>query len=199
MLDQLNNLNIETCSDAELKALVKQTLPIVSVFIKASQKLFSEDQQPNKSLCDNCDKKLTCSKPCEKLEAKLPSQYEGSRFLNNKNDELINEISDAPNTNNHKSGQLKLRAIDKVRTDEVFELYKSCSGIFSKKEWRVITLRLDEGQTFKAIGKSLGIATSTASDTFRRAKRRMGQHYSRQVFGKTTRKNTSIHVNRGCS
>lgn len=57
------------------------------------------------------------------------------------------------------------------------------TNIFTPKEWRVVTLRVQQGKTYREIGENLGIATSTASDTFHRAKKRMEDHYRNQSSG----------------
>ena len=97
---------------------------------------------------------------------------------------LIDEISDTRTKDTNDNDEVLrtydidyLKAIDRVRTDDIFILYKNCIHLFSKVEWRVITLRIEEGLTFKHIGAILGKETSTASDTFQRAKRKMERHY----------------------
>ena len=57
------------------------------------------------------------------------------------------------------------------------------TNILTLKEWRVVTLKVQQGKTYREIGENLGIATSTASDTFRRAKKRMEDHYRNQSSG----------------
>ena len=47
MLDKLKNLNIETCSDDELKIWIRQALPVVDTFLKASRKLANIDSNTN--------------------------------------------------------------------------------------------------------------------------------------------------------
>ena len=183
MFDELKNLNMDTCSDSELKALIRQTLPTVITFVKASQKRLDEDK-PGHKPCDNCEKYNTCKEPCGQLDIKLTGPLSGSHLLNGTYGNLINEISDTSTKDTddndeilHKFDINYLKAIDRVRADDIFILYKNCIQLFSKKEWRVITLKLDEGLTYKTIGQILGISTSTASDTFQRAKRRMERHY----------------------
>ena len=57
--------------------------------------------------------------------------------------------------------------------------YKNCLSLFSKIEWRVITFRVRDGLTYKEIGEKLNIKPSTASDAFRRATKRMEEHYKK--------------------
>ncbi len=49
MLEKLKNLNIETCSDDDLKIWIRQALPVVDTFLKASRKLASIDFNINVS------------------------------------------------------------------------------------------------------------------------------------------------------
>jgi len=186
MFDKLNNLNIDTCSDSELRALSRQTLPTVMTFVKASQRLLTEDK-PAPKPCDNCDKYNTCEETCELVEGKLPKEHKGSQNIERTYGNLINEISDtsAKDTDDndeilHKFDVNYLKAIDRVRADDIFILYKNSIHLFSKIEWRVITLRVEEGLTYKEIGVVLGISTSTASDTFQRAKRKMERYYQKK-------------------
>ena len=99
MFDGLKNLNIETCSDSELKALVRQTLPVL---VQACLRLLSEDTL-SQNPCDNCDRAGTCTEPCELLEALLPSKYGGSYILSNTLGNLLNNVSDtnADNSTDH--------------------------------------------------------------------------------------------------
>ncbi len=183
MFDELKNLNIETCSGSELRTLIHQTLPI---FLQACQRFLSEDKS-NQNPCDNCDKYNICKEPCELLKPKLLSIHSCSYLLNNAFGNLMDKISDS-NTDNiadddeipQRLDRSSLVSMDRVRSDEIFMLYKNCNFILTKKEWRVITLKIEAGDTYKAIGLKLGIKTSTASDTFRRAKKKMENYYSRQ-------------------
>ena len=181
MVDELKKLNIDTCSDSELKTLIRQTFPTVMTFVKASQRLLTEDK-PDHKPCGNCDKYNTCEETCELVEGKLPKKHKGSRSLERTYGNLIGEISDTDDNDEIiRTFDINyLKAIDRVRADDIFVLYKNRIQLFSKKEWRVITLKLDEGLTYKTIGQILGISTSTASDTFQRAKRRMERHYQKK-------------------
>ena len=180
MYDELKNLNIDTCSDSELKALIRQALPI---FLQACQKLLTKDKL-NQNPCDNCDKADTCTEPCKLVEALLPGRHEGSYILSNTFGNLLEKVSDTSRSNSPDDNEIhqrldrsSLKSIDRIKSDEIFMLYKNCHLIFTTKEWRVITLRVEEGHTYKAIGSKLGIAISTASDTFRRAEKKMKNHY----------------------
>ncbi len=193
MLDELKNLNIDTCSGSELKVLIRQTLPVVMTFVKASQKLLDENN-PEDSPCQNCKQAETCKEPCELLKNKLVPEHKGSKNLQCTYGNLIEAISNANDSDEngeilrkYDSGYLK--EIDRVRSDDIFALYKNCIHLFSKTEWRVVTLRIEEGLRFKEIGRVLGIETSTASGTFYRAQNKMEQHYQKMRYVKK-RKNT---------
>lgn len=173
MLTNLNNLNTDTCSTAELLEFIKQTLPVVSLFVKVSQALLADNQNP----CNTCEKTSTCQEPCRKLYALIPRPLHGPSDLSNTISDLIEEI---PDTTHTKLDQSQLKAIDKIRSDDIFILYKNCPIEFTKQEWRVITLRINEGDTFRIIGDKLDIKTSTASDTFQRARKKMESYYKKQ-------------------
>ena len=186
MSDKNENLNIDACSDSELKTLIRRTLPTVITFVKASQRLLNENK-PDHKPCDNCEKYPTCTQTCKSVENKLSEERKGSQNLERTYGNLINEISNTSIKGTDDNDEIirtfdinYLKAIDRVRADDIFVLYKNCIQLFSKKEWRVITLKLDEGLTYKAIGLVLGISISTASDTFQRAKRRMERHYQKK-------------------
>lgn len=186
MFDELKNLNIDTCSDSELRTLIRQTLPIVMTFVKASQKNLTEDK-PAPKPCDNCDKYETCQDTCELLENKLSEEYKGSQNSERTYGNLIDKVSDTHIKDTDDNDEILrtydnnyLKAVDRIRSDDIFILYKNCIHLFSKIEWRVITLRVEEGLTYKEIGQVLGISGSTASDTFQRAKGRMGRHYQKK-------------------
>ena len=186
MFDELKNLNIDTHSDSELNALVRQTLPIAITFVRASQKLLTKDN-PNRQACDNCDKAGICKEPCELVTSQLPGIYSGSSLLNKtfggSLDNICDTITDHINDDDEAPKKLdrsSLRSIDRIRTDEIFILYKNCHLIFTTKEWRVVTLKIRDGNSYRSIGKKLGIAISTASDTFQRAKKKMEHYYKKQ-------------------
>ena len=187
MFDQLKNLNIATCSDEELKTLIKHTLPIVLTFVKACQKLFGEESKSNNNPCQNCTEAATCKEPCGSLEDILPGNLSGGHILNKTYGNLLEDISDTNIGNTDDDGgkpqrldRSSLRSMDRVRSDEIFMLYKNCHPIFTTKEWRVVTLKIGEGHTYNTIGQKLNIAPSTASDTFQRAKTKMEYYYNRQ-------------------
>ena len=186
MFDKLNNLNINTCSESELRTLIRQTFPTVMIFAKASQRLLNEDK-PNHKSCSDCNKYGTCTEICEAVENKLSEEYKGSQNSERTYGNLIDEISDTRIKDTDDNDEILrtynnnyLKAIDRIRSDDIFILYKNCIHLFSKIEWRVIALRVEEGLTYKIIGQVLGIKTSTASDTFHRAKRRMERHYQKK-------------------
>jgi len=186
MFDELKNLDFDTYSGSELLALIRQMLPTVIAFIQASQKLLSEDKS-TQNLCKHCDKFDICKEPCELAEAQMPNTLSGSSFLSKTYGNLLDKISDTNLANStdddgipQRLDHSSLKSIDRIRSDEIFMLYKNCHPIFTAKEWRAVTLRVEEGLTYKAIGLKLGIETSTASDTFQRAKRRMEQHYQKK-------------------
>ena len=182
----LPNLDTATCSDTELNAWFRQALP---AFIRAYQRSSSEDKS---SLvpCKSCEKYGTCNKPCELLESQLPSIHAGYRPQDRKYGEILDsiEISNTGNTGiadddkefQSKSNHRYLRAIDNIRSEEIFALYNNCSVIFTPREWRVCVMKVRDGLTFKAIGQIIGVAISSVSDTFRRAKKKMENHYARK-------------------
>jgi len=181
MLDYSHNLNLESYSEAELILLLSETLPSVITFVVASQALLTKMHAP----CQICTKRNTCKTPCDQLNAILPKPLEGSSNLNNTVGDLIESISSPCQA---KLDRSKLRTIDKTRSEDIFTLYKNCPATFTKQEWRVITLRIKEGDTFKTIGQKLGIQTSTASDTHQRAKKKMEERYKKRRV--ISRKNT---------
>lgn len=178
-------------SDPRFQQALQQALPLLEMLVEIAR--IHNPGNPdakNPSPCTTCSKVDRCNSPCDRLEALLPGKFAGSAILNNTVGDLIKDInsSDTSGTDNddeipHKFDDSFLKAIDKVRSDEIFGLYKNCFHLFTQKEWRVITLRVQQGQTYRAIGERLGIVTSTASDTFRRAKKRMEDHYRNQSSG----------------
>lgn len=196
MFDELKKLNIATFSDTELRVLIRQIYPIVLFFIKASQKLLNEKDIPNESPCSTCEKANICKKPCELVENLLPGYFKGynntnltcGSLIDNVGNTNINDEADC-NEISQKYDNSFLKAIDKVRSDDIFILYKNCIHLFSKKEWQIVTLKIEKGLTYKTIGKILGIGLSTTSDTFHRAKGKMERHYTNMKHVKK-RKNT---------
>ena len=192
MFDETKNLNIKTCSDTELLALVRQTLPVAMVFVAASERLLKDKYRIK--LCESCNDVNTCKSPCERLERGLPQFHQGHRSRTRSYGNLINQISGTTPDESNRGGNFRnykstyLSEIDRIRSDDIFILYKNCIHLFSKKEWRVITLRVEKGLTFKEIGLVLGIKTSTASDTFYRAQNQMEQHYLKNKAVNTRKK-----------
>ncbi len=178
-------------SDPRFQQALQQALPLLEMLVEIAR--IHNPGNPdakNPSPCTTCSKVDRCNSPCDRLEALLPGKFAGSAILNNTVGDLIKNIntSDISDTDNNdeiprKLDNSSLRAIDKVRSDEIFNLYKNCFHLFTKKEWLVITLRVQKEQTYRVIGERLGIVTSAASDTFRRAKRKMENHYRKQRFG----------------
>ncbi len=127
------------------------------------------------SPCLSCNKHTTCKKSCDKLNAMLPKISEGSGLISSGLGDLIEEISDTQSNSNDQS---YLKAINRERAELLFAAYQNCPvDLFRKREWEVVTLRIKEGYTYKEIGLKLGIGVSTASDAFRRAKKKMENHY----------------------
>jgi hypothetical protein len=177
-------------SDPRFQQALQQALPLLEMLVEMAR-IYSPDNSSteNPSPCKTCPKTGQCNALCDRLEALLPGKFAGSANLNNTVGDLIKNINnpDISDTNNneipHKFDNSSLKAIDRIRSDEIFGLYKNCFHLFTQKEWRVITLRVQEGQTYRVIGGRLGIVTSAASDTFRRAKRKMENHYRNQKSG----------------
>ena len=177
MFDEFLHLNIETCSDTELKAWFRQAIPVIIYFVQASQKLLSKDSKLNTKQCDGCEKWNNCNTLCDDVMALLPGEFAGSANLNNTFGNLIEKISEDAEPQHQDSSYLK--NIDRSRSEEIFISYKNNIHLFSKIEWRVITLRVQEGLAYKKIGKILNVKPSTASDAFQRSKRRMEEHYKK--------------------
>lgn len=173
-LQSIDRLKRARLDDLEKIAEIEQTLASVL------------NNKSNRT-CESCEKYPTCTQTCESVENKLSEEHKGSQNLERTYGNLIDEISDSSTKDTDDNDEILrtydinyLKAIDRVRADDIFILYKNSIHLFSKKEWRVITLKLDEGLTYKTIGQILGISTSTASDTFQRAKRRMERHYQKK-------------------
>ena len=183
--------NPSNYSDAELKVWLQQSFPILN-------ELFTRFCGSKPVSCSDCHQKKECDKynqgkhdkTCLVLETCLPGRYDGTGYRENNAGILIekfntHETGDRKNTddlydNTEKSNQFNpsdLKAIEKVRSEEIFTVYKNCSHIFTKKEWQIVTLRIQSEKTFKEIARILDIAISTASDTFQRARKKMENSY----------------------
>jgi RNA polymerase sigma factor (sigma-70 family) len=175
-------------SDPRFQRALQQALPLLEMLVEMAYAYNPDNSNTENPLpCNTCPKAGQCKKPCDLLEVLLPGKFAGSAILNNTAGDLIDDASDLGIFNSHDDDQDQhepdrsfLRTIDRVRSDEIFGLYKNCFHLFTHKEWRVITLRVQQGQTYRAIGKRLGIATSTASDTFQRAKGKMEEYYRKK-------------------
>lgn len=127
------------------------------------------------SPCISCDKYDDCKESCDKMNAMLPKTSAGSGYISIGLGELIEEISDSQSNSNDQS---YLKEINRERADSLFAAYQNCPvGLFSKREWEIVTLRIKEGHKHREISQKLGIAISTVSDTCRRAKQKMEEHY----------------------
>ncbi|HEC65564.1 MAG TPA: sigma-70 family RNA polymerase sigma factor [bacterium] len=174
--------------DVEFLQALKQALPLLKIFVEIAHTHSSDNSNTENSLpCKTCLKTGQCKVSCDLLERLLPGKSEGSAILNNTVGDLINDTGDSNTPDSYDSDESPnkpdrsfLKAIDRVRSDEIFGFYKNCSFIFTPKEWRIITLRVQQGKTYRTIGKELGIATSTASDTFQRAKKKMEEYYRKK-------------------
>ncbi len=169
-LQSIARLKRERLADLERIAEIERTLASLS--------------DPKANTCQNCSKYGTCTDTCDKVENWLSQEHQGHHSKEQNYGDLINHIG-ANNPKNseegmdflHKYDASFLKDIDKVRSDDILILYKNCIQRFSKAEWRVIMLRIDEGLTFKQIGIILGKETSTVSSAFYKAKKSMEQHY----------------------
>ena len=178
-------------SDPRFQQALQQALPLLEMLVEIARIYNPGNPDAKTPLpCTTCSKVDRCNSPCDRLEALLPGKFAGSAILNNTAGDLINDTCNFDTTDSYdndeslnKYDRSFLKAIDKIRSDEIFGLYKNCSFIFTPKEWRVVTLKVQQGKTYREIGENLGIATSTASDTFRRAKKRMEDHYRNQSSG----------------
>ena len=171
MFDELKNLNIETCSDTELKAWVKQAIPVITTFMEASQRLLIKEN--TSSPCENCNKSTTCKSPCELLESLLPTKDEGKGYreknieisLEKFKDISLNqpEQKDIPNRD-------KLKIIKTTRLTDVYEEYKKCWYLLTDKQQEVVILRYEKGMTQKQIAQKTSGKRSAVSDILKRAK-----------------------------
>lgn len=186
MTDECQNPDFAAYSGSELLALICQTAPVVMTCAQACQELVRREES-NQSPCTNCDKHDTCKGTCELVEALLPGVHAGASSQKVSLEKMLNAISSSDDTQDteeespKKLGRKVLKKIDKVRSDEIFTLYKNCSFIFTPRQWQVITLKVDESHTYKEIGIKLGIATSTVSDTFKRAEKKLENYYRKKA------------------
>jgi len=184
ILDELNKLNIEGCSDSELKTWIKQAIPVVIAFIQASRKLFAEEFESDHSPCNNCNKAETCKHPCDSLEAKLPGAYSGSQILNKTCSSMLDFLSYADDSDDvtvrqgNSCNSLKITEIP--APDSIFHLYENCQWKLSKKQWDVVYMKFKLGKQNVEIAVNLGISQSSVCDRLRRARKTMEQHYKTQ-------------------
>ncbi|OHB49699.1 MAG: hypothetical protein A2Y10_05955 [Planctomycetes bacterium GWF2_41_51] len=172
MLDEFKNFDITKCSDSELKVLIRQTLPIL---LQACFRVLNEKDTANQSPCNNCENRGHCN-GCDLLESQLPSENTGAHSQIKYYGDLLHNIVDVNGKRQIKFDYADLKEIDRIRSDDIFTLYKNCSIIFSECEWRIATLKIRDGLTFKKISQIIGIAPSSASETFYRAKKKMEQY-----------------------
>lgn len=177
MFDEPKKLNIDTCSDAELKVLIRQSLPIVETFVKASQRLLSEDET-NVLPCDNCDKYRTCTETCEAAEKELPGVMAGSYLLNQTYGNLMDKLSVAENTTQDRNAILKTSEIP--ARDALFNLYRNCQHIFTDKQWAVVCMKYEQGLQNIEIAKQTGQTQSSVCDMLKRADKRMKNQYEKK-------------------
>ena len=181
MLKPYSQFDFNNCSDAELKAWLKQTIPAVRQFVKAAE-IFCYDKAP--SPCDTCDKKNECGNLCDQVKDLLPKVNKGASNREKLSDDIIDLVSDVSSGSMDKSvrlGRRYLRAIDKDRSEEIFKLYKNCSPeTFTAEQWEVVYLRFNLGLKHKDIAKVIGMKQTTVSDRLRRAKNNMHNYYRRK-------------------
>jgi hypothetical protein len=203
MYEELLNFDFEHSSDNELRQWFQQIRPIIAKFLEAAVRFCSTKQMS----CENCPQRKECDelnvgredKVCPKLDPYLPNRYEGAgkreEHIGGLVEDLGDDYSDILEIGDSsclspKRAQRIIKSIRKIRSDEIFTLYKGCSHIFTKEQWEVICLKLDYGMTFNAIGKILKIEQSTASDRFQRAKKRLEAYYSKNRGQKKRRSDT---------
>lgn len=155
MYENLNNLDLATCSEAELKAFIRAVSPIVIKFLQVAERLFLEEQK--QSSCDSCEKYGSCNEPCKDLEKKLPTAFGGDSILSNTFEDLDEFYTD--------------------NSEEMFEAYHSCWHIFTKKQQSVIYHKYKQGLTNNEICKITGSKPSSVSDLLKRAEKRLQEHY----------------------
>lgn len=170
-LQSIARLKKSRLDDLEKIAEIERTLALVS-------------SPKSNDTCRNCSKYETCTELCDQIKKELPGEHQGYNNNEHNYGDLIGQIghTDVESDGEGNDPLCKynihyLDEIDRVRADDIFILYKNCIHLFSKKEWRVITLRVEDGLSFKDIGLVLGIKGSTASDTFYRAQKRMERHH----------------------
>lgn len=193
LFDELKNLDIERCSDSELKAWIKQTIPVVITFVRASQRFFSEKNRPNQGPCKNCDKFKTCQGSCDLLESKLPGALSGSHILNNTCGDLLNVLgsnddSDSEPTSRDTSRNLSI-PVEIPLPDTTFKLYENCQWKFPKKQWEAIYMKFKLGKQNVEIASLLKISQSSVCDRLRRARNKMEQHYKKKKGKKFDERN----------
>jgi DNA-directed RNA polymerase specialized sigma24 family protein len=164
--------------------LKKARLADLEKIAEIERTLDSLSNPKSNAICQNCSKRDTCIDLCDQIIKEVPKEHQGYHSNQHNYGDLIENIGCAGTKNNEEDSELLhkydlhyLDEIDRVRSDDIFVLYKNCIHLFSKKEWRVITLRVEEGLSFKEIGSVLGIKGSSASDTFYRAQKRMERHH----------------------
>lgn len=201
MTNELIQFDFENCSDAELTAWLKQSIPTIEQFVLAAKTFCARKQLS----CESCETKAECDqhnqgeedRTCLILEPLISGRCEGTGYREKNVGLLIEEfkyqdsdnIEDTNQSGNAgKFDQSELKSIRKIRSDEQLRLYENCDHSFTEKQWDVIYLRFARGLKYRQIGTQLGIATSTASDRFRRAKRDMETSYRERREGRSTKK-----------
>lgn len=185
MFEKLLNLNIETCPEAELKAWLRQVVPIVIKFIKASTRYIENDDNTCEVIpCGTCPKKDTCNgEPCDALEAFLDSIDRGKGYkektigislenfkdINTGHPDSYHEKTSTPNRD-------KLKTIKTTRLTDVYEKYENYRDIFTDTQWEIVSYRYSDGMTQKQIAEATGKKRSTVSDLLKRAKDRIEEH-----------------------
>lgn len=176
MFEELLNINIKTCSDAEQKAWFKQVIPIITVFLQIGQKLLQNTIQENAIPCHMCLKKETCNSPCELLESLLPAKDEGKGYkektigiclekFKDLNTSQPSKLDHKKTTSNHDS--LKTKKI--IRSTDTYENYQKCWDNLSAKQKNVITLHYKYGLSQKEIAEKNNKGSSSVSALLKRA------------------------------
>ena len=115
-------------------------------------------------ICQICEKKDLCQEACPKVLSLLPAVTSGRGRRENLNDLSLKSLI----------------PLSRIRSDDLFEVYKSCRSIFTKKQWAVIRLYYYEDQTQEQIANQLKIRRSSVSELLTRAQARK-EAYDRKL------------------
>lgn len=125
-----------------------------------------KEAEPGQSPCTLCPNYDTCSKPCDELEALLPSPHQGRLFMNGQRGLPLHVIQHQQVCPIHDSR-------------DVFERFEGCRHLLSDARWEVVELVYGEGLTQREAAQELGKRESTVSELLTGARKVMEQYYAR--------------------